>query len=674
MSRSSAAPGGYIGGEPPRKPYLNQLSGVWKLDDVIERQKAGLWSNPLGIEDLFATHLYTGNGSTQTITNGIDLAGKGGLVWTKERVGPNSHLLYDTSRGAGKYLSTDTTGAEVTNATTLTSFNSTGFSLGVNASYNGNGTTYASWTFRKQAKFFDVVTYTGNGSNRTIAHNLGSVPGTIIVKRTDTTGDWQVYHRSLSNTEYLVLNNTAVKATDTTRWNSTTPTSTEFSLGTDATVNANTGTYVAYLFAHDAGGFGDNGNDSVISCGSFTAPGSGDATITLGYEPQWVIMKDATSASGWDVIDIMRGWNASTSDYILRANISMAEATYPYGAGAPIATGFTVPSTTYTAGSTIIYIAIRRGPMKAPTDATKVFKANAYTGNGTLLSITGVGFPPDFSFTTRRDSTSWVTTDKLRGASLSLYAQSTDAEVNNTTFEVRSYDQDGITYGQNSIVNGSSASLVNYLFRRAPGFFDVVAYTGTGSATTVSHNLGVAPELIIIKSRSNAYAWRISALFNSSTYVTGDLNNSTSFSTNVSYGSNYINSQPNAVSFAVTSNGSVNQSASTYVAYLFASCPGVSKVGSYTGTGTTLDIDCGFANGARFVLIKRTDASGHWLVWDTARGIVSGNDPYLLLSTPAAEDASTDWIDPLSSGFQISSTAPVSVNGNGGTYIYLAIA
>jgi hypothetical protein len=135
--------------------------------------------------------------------------------------------------------------------------------------------------------------------------------------------------------------------------------------------------------------------------------------------------------------------------------------------------------------------------------------------------------------------------------------------------------------------------------------------------------------------------------------------------------------KPTATQFNLT--GSVNapntnQSGRTYIAYLFATCPGVSKVGSYTGTGTTLNVDCGFTNGARFVLIKRTDSTGDWFVWDTARGIVSGNDSYLLLNSTAAEVTNTDYIDPLSSGFQISSTAPAAINASGGSYIYLSVA
>jgi len=107
---------------------------------------------------------------------------------------------------------------------------------------------------------------------------------------------------------------------------------------------------------------------------------------------------------------------------------------------------------------------------------------------------------------------------------------------------------------------------------------------------------------------------------------------------------------------------------------LFATVPGISKVGSYSGTGSNVDVDCGFTSGARFVLVKRTDSTGDWYVWDSARGIVAGNDGYLLLNSNAAEVTSTDYIDPLSSGFTITSTAPAALNASGGSYLFLAIA
>jgi hypothetical protein len=117
-----------------------------------------------------------------------------------------------------------------------------------------------------------------------------------------------------------------------------------------------------------------------------------------------------------------------------------------------------------------------------------------------------------------------------------------------------------------------------------------------------------------------------------------------------------------------------NSSSQTYIAYLFASVDGISKVGNYTGTGSDLNVDCGFSAGASFVLIRRTDSTGDWYVWDSVGGIVAGNDPYLLFNSDAAQVTNTDYIDPLSSGFTVTSSAPAGLNASSGTYIFYAIA
>jgi hypothetical protein len=164
---------------------------------------------PAYIEDVFSTYLYTGNSTNRSIVNDIDLSGKGGLVWIKDRNTGLNHTLFDTVRGATNYLFSDSSNAQGTAGNTLTAFNSNGFNLGTNSGYaNGSGYTYASWTFRKQPKFFDVLTYSGNGTaGRTVSHNLGSTPGFILVKRTDTGGstgqNWVVWHRSAGGTGYL---------------------------------------------------------------------------------------------------------------------------------------------------------------------------------------------------------------------------------------------------------------------------------------------------------------------------------------------------------------------------------------------------------------------------------------------------------------------------------------
>jgi hypothetical protein len=626
------------------------------------------------VEDVFSTWLYTGTGSTQTITNGIDLSGKGGLVWIKGRSDATGHRLADTNRASTQSLSTNSDAAKSSESGGVTGFNTTGFSLGADTDYNTNAATYASWTFRKAEKFFDVVTYNGNGTNRTIAHNLGSVPGCIIVKNVDAVGNWQVYHRSLANTEYLELNSTAAKATGTTRWNSTTPTSTDFSLGTDTTVNAPDYTYVAYLFAHDAGGFGDSGNDSVVSCGSYTGNGSATGpTVDLGWEPQWVLIKRSSAANDWVLLDSMRGITDSTlsGTALLFPNNSNAEEDTSTSIKL-LSNGFQCTSTSslFNASSaTYIYIAIRRGPMKTPTDATKVFGLKARSGTGTNATVTGGQLSDSVLIKNRGSAVGDLFAARLTGTGY-LETSSTAAEVaaGITILQANPWDvMDGVKVGTTStITNASSNTFINYLFRRAPGFFDVVAYTGTGSARTVSHNLGVAPELMIVKRRDAIADWAVVVSPNWNSI--GTLQSDIQFLAQNDFDSTAPTSSVFSVSTALTTNGS----GGTYVAYLFASCPGVSKVGSYTGTAATLNVDCGFTSGARFVMIKRTDSTGDWYVWDTTRGILTGNDPYLLLNSTAAEVTNTSYIGPLFSGFRISPTAPV--NASGGSFIYLAIA
>ena len=666
--------GGVISATPPTTSGGNDgvASGAWTLEQQMQAQAAGLWPNQpvFYIEDVFSTYLYTGNGSTQTITNGIDLSGKGGLVWIKWRnttYGSVDHNLYDTSRGVLNRILSNTTDAQVTQASSLTAFNSDGFSLGGTSGTNGNNANYVSWTFRKQPKFFDVVTYTGNGAaSRNIAHNLGSVPGCIIVKETNYSGtNWLVYHQSLGNTKEVYLNTTDVSTT-TNSWASTTPTSAVFTVNFSGGTgpNGNGSQYVAYLFAHDAGGFGLTGTDNVISCGSFTTDGSGNATVNLGYEPQWMLLKNVNEGSAnWGLFDTLRGWTTDTGYKVLTANTSSAEGSNPTSYYAPTSTGIKITSAS--TSQTQIYIAIRRGPMRTPTVGTSVF--NPVLASSTAPALRSSNFTSGVDSGIRFYTAGYTGypewSSRLTGTGV-LGTSGTAAE---STLSVNTWDY------MNGYLNyaGLGTDFGSWMFKRAPSFFDEVCYTGTGSATTVTHNLTVAPELMIVKSRSaGGENWNVySATLTATKYLTLNLTNAEATDS-----LRWNDTAPTSSVFSLGTRATVNGSGTTFVAYLFATCAGVSKVGSYTGTATTKQIDCGFTGGARFVLIKRTDSTGDWYVWDSARGIVSGNDPYLLLNSTAAEVTNTDYVDTYSAGFEISSTAPAAINANGGTFIFLAIA
>lgn len=217
---------------------------------LLASNSGGANTKQLSPVEVFSTYLYIGNGSTQTIENGIDLAGEGGLVWTKNRTpSAQDHCVYDTVRGVGNVLTPNAV-YPASPVNWQSSFNDTGFTVGMGGS-NSSAYQYASWTFRRAPKFFDVVQYTGNGvAGREIPHNLGCEPGMVVVKRTDSTSDWIVWHRSIANTEFMKLNGADAKATGAYLSN-TTPTSTVITIGGDASINASGGTYIMYLFGHE---------------------------------------------------------------------------------------------------------------------------------------------------------------------------------------------------------------------------------------------------------------------------------------------------------------------------------------------------------------------------------------------------------------------------------------
>ena len=643
---------------------------------------------PVYVEDVFSTFLYTGNGSTQTITNGIDLAGEGGLIWCKSRTNAFSAQLYDTARGAGFVMNSPVASPQSDLGATGVSFTSSGFTVGSSGGCNNNGSSLASWTFRKAAKFFDVVTYTGNGAGpNLISHSLGSAPGMVICKPLNSSnfynGNWRVWHRGNGTNCVggLELNTTAAAFYPSVS-NSSSFTATTFDpLQVYDTgfnhANVNGATYVAYLFAHNAGGFGTAGTENVVSCGSYTGAGA-NLNINLGYEPQWVMIKSTTNETNWVMFDTMRGLPVSGDGKDLRPNVSDAEGDNP--ALSITSTGFLartgMDGQVNANGYSYIYIAIRRGPMKTPTVGTSVFTPVVRAGTSSNITTTSIGFPPDLVISSQRtawaggDTAAW---DRLRGANNVLRTNLTSAEFMGFTDNLTGFDaMTGVKLGVDSsagwinLINGSD-TYINWNFRRAPGFFDVVAFTGAG-AGSFNHNLGVVPELIIVKQRATAgNSWGVYSAATGNTHWLALQATQAA----VSDSTMWNNTTPTNTVFSI---GSTSRFSGTCIAYLFATLAGVSKVGTYTGTGTTLQINCGFTAGARFVLIKRTDSTGDWYVWDTARGIISGNDPYLLLNSTAAEVTGTDYIDPLSSGFEISSTAPAAINANGGTYIFLAIA
>jgi hypothetical protein len=480
-----------------------------------------------------------------------------------------------------------------------------------------------------------------------------------------------VYHRGLATPQSKNLYLNATDAAGASNfWDNTAPTSSVFSLGSSDQVNGNGVTYIAYLFAHNAGGFGLAGTDSIISCGSYTGAYPSTIAVDLGWEPQWVLVKNATQASDFFIFDTIRGMSFASPDRSLATNVATAENATSGSAEFcdPTATGFTVDSGLTAAnvsGNTHIYIAIRKGPMKIPTDATKVFRPfqlplnsastaipiNAGLTTDTVLGSHNTNNGGGFYFASRLTGPQRIDTSSTAAGASGAYYWDTNVGVKQAE---------------------TNAQPIFYFLKRAPGFYDHLCYTGNGSGTQLLyHGLKAAPELAIIKRRDSTGEWLVTTLTNGSIVYSVGLNSNSASDASRFQGTAYSAAEYIGVRETTTLG---NISGAKYNLHLFATLAGVSKVGSYTGTGTTKQIDCGFAAGARLVLIKRVDATGNWFLWDTARGIVSGNDTYLAINDNSAQVTSTDYIDPYSAGFEIDSSAPIGINANGGTYIFLAIA
>ena len=647
----------------------------------------------LDVAEVFSTYLYTGNASTQTVTNGIDLSGEGGLVWFKNRsASSTNHSIFDTESGAtgGKRLRTNLAdGLQTFSGSAVFTTSSTGFALNNVASNDLNDSLYdyASWTFRKAPKFFDVVTYTGTGSTQNISHNLGAVPAVMIVKSLVSGSRWNVYHKDASPTGNPQNGRMALNTTDAWNeapgvsvfaglWNQTAPTDSVFTVGSYNDTNASGENFVAYLFAHNNGDgeFGPGGDQDIIKCGGYTGNGSTTGpVINLGWEPQWILVKKSSDSDNWHIFDSMRGISTGSNDIRLIPNTSAAEVSTIYAS--LTATGFNIDTAAGNLnqnGETFIYMAIRAPMITEPEAATDVFAIQAQAGGYPVNRFASSGFPVDLVLDKKYDSTgNWLAYDRMRGGNNDLVPNLTNAEAANSPAPIGFDFNTGIT----EAYFNSSANVVLPMWKRAKGYMDVVAYTGTGSDTTQAHSLGVAPEMMWVKCRSSAESWAVyhAGITNpAQNYLY--LDESSALNPNANTIKYWNNTNPTDSVFTVGIEDRVNGSAKTYIAYLFATLAGISKVGSYTGTTLDINVDCGFSNGARFIMIKRTDSTGNWHLFDTARGISASNDPYLYLNTTAAQVTNTNFITPLSSGFTVTYEGGAQLNDNNGEYIFYAIA
>ena len=326
-----------------------------------------------------AATTYTGTGASLAVANTVNGVNfQPDFVWVKGRSGATDHALYDSVRGTTKDLVSNATSAETTQATGLTAFGSTGFTVGALAKMNTSAATYVGWQWKgggtavsntsgsitssvsaNASAGFSVVTYTGTGAAGTIGHGLGVTPSMIIVKPRSGTGDWIVYTNTTGAGNFLLLDTNAASAASTTKWNNTAPTSSVFSVGIDTTTNLVTTTYVAYCFAPVSG---------YSAFGSYTGNASADGPfVYLGFRPRYVMLKRSDTGGAnynWFCYDSARDTYNATQNY-LEINVASAEQN---GAAVDfLSNGFKVRLTsTYwnASGGTFIYMAFAENPFK----------------------------------------------------------------------------------------------------------------------------------------------------------------------------------------------------------------------------------------------------------------------------------------------------------------------
>ena len=331
--------------------------------------------------DYFNTKLYTGTGSSNAIT-GVGF--QPDFTWIKQRSNAENHALFDAVRGVTKYVKSDETASEVTEASSLSAFGTDGFTVVSSGKTNTSGRTYASWNWlangagaantdgsisstvsANTTSGFSIVQYTGNASaGATIGHGLGSVPKMVIVKKTNAAKDWNVYHVGMGATKGMYLNLTNAEQTHT-NWNNTTPTSSVFSIGSDDQVNGSGQTYIAYCFA-DVQGYS--------KFGSYVGNGNADGTfVYTGFKPAFVMTKEWEGTSDWYINDTTRDFNGTYgNDASLLANTSGAEFTSSSLNVDMLSNGFKLrsanPSTNEVAG--YIYMAFAEQPLVGDNPAT----------------------------------------------------------------------------------------------------------------------------------------------------------------------------------------------------------------------------------------------------------------------------------------------------------------
>ena len=682
------------------------------------------------VDDVFSIDPYVGNSSTQQITNGVDLSTEGGMVMRGSVTITSSNgnygwIVNDTVNGAGKrFWPARSSNGLGTQSDSITSFNTDGYTMGSNAFENYSSDNFVGYTFRKCPKFFDVVNYTGNGGSQWISHSLDAEIGAVLILCRDSgnmTGGafWHHAGRGSSDGGYKFFE--ISPAADSVAFSAQ---SQQFRVyngtaGFGLDPNLNGVNYTAYVFAKgdtDAEVFGENLDESIIKCGHFTTTSSTESiSVELGWEPGLVISKctSVTSAEAgyWYVHDFMRGFSRNQHGNI-HLNPHNSTTAYRnqemknYTGYQTFPTGFIFDDSNngsyQGATGTHAYIAIRRPGHKPSTTASKLFQVYQQ-GTGANSPDIDYNITPDLFLSKKLNSNSndniAVFYDRSRGSNKYLTPTSTalETDTGNLVKWDRKHKNIYVDTDSSYDVISNGFTYAHFLWKRSAKFFDTVTWQGIDGvgSQNVSHNLQVPPEMVITKMShyNSSYGgdkWYVyhknlgTDTGGSSDNYNSVLGLNESGSQTSGSGSGIFGSAPTATnlpfdnpgydSLAVTGNSNAK-----YVAYLFASLEGVSKLGYYTGqsSGSYVADTLGFT--PKFIMIKAADRSGDWIIFNSERGLTVGGTSAtaVALNNTANETqtSETDAIRATTNGFTVNTgNASTHINENGKKYIYYAVA
>jgi hypothetical protein len=703
----------------------------------------------------FGTGTGANTPANKKITNGINMSKYGGMVLNFQRGNlsgsyGSSHYkgISDTDIGTGKrFWPLSNTNQLGTQADAMQSFDSDGWTMGVNVFMNeGNGDNSNSsqngaYTFRKQPGFFDMVTFTtgtdaSRQSNRRIPHSLGCKVGFMILKNQNSTQDYYVFHCKQQGggaNDYAKFNQTDNWTGSSDIWGPQgSDTTDDFGVNENAVWFVQNSTYSVWLWADgddpNAKIFGKDRDSEIVKA----VKGGGANTLTdLGWEPQMLLIKN--SSSDWCWVDDVRGYASQTemnmysvgyNAPITQSNNESGEQSYTVGFNMK---GFFQG----TFGGDTWCLAIRRPDAKvgkwaeSPNECTQLYKGTSNAGNRITLNNVTSGFGRfDMMFNMRRyDEVSYnptlQTTNRMMSGSsnpdggagtsnsgsgfsrwyLNMHTTNHQGNIQATERDVRYDITDEDAYiPWDGFLNGNNGPQhMFYMFKRKPGFFDMFKYTADSPSfvepalTHTPHQLGVQPDLVIVKSLSSntsygsyGQKWIVWSKAAGAAGVHDEKYN-TCYIDGTTIGTRYI-MWGDTIADALTAEtvriqpGIINHSGTNgYMMYLFANCSGVFHTGIYTGAGegTPVDVtEVGFS--PRILMLKNISTTGCWWVYDTTRGLSSDNDPYLWWNAEVRQVSGTDYVDPLSNGFQITNTAPgdssIKLNVSGEKVLYLAFA